>query len=226
MISYIHIIIFSNTVHYIDLMIECIWLNIIVPLLVHKEVTQGILALEVAIESIYHELDTIDTHIQNTNIFLNAPNFLFASTKVAYKYPNLLESKIILSYNSHLPGEIYKTWPHYHLLDHRVVGYVNNNDNDFQAVVSEEMETIHNIFLRVGLAFLLMLKGLGSMSIFYQRLVVKTIQQAVIAAIAFIIKVALSNWYALVLIIFLPMLFIGILIYYYREYFQNFSNSK
>jgi hypothetical protein len=41
---------------------------------------------------------------------LNAPEFFFVSHKMATAFPSLVESMIVQSYRSHLPGEISKKW--------------------------------------------------------------------------------------------------------------------
>jgi len=44
------------------------------------------------------------------NVVLDAPRYLFVSTNVAQMFPDLLESVIIRSYHSYLPGEIGNKW--------------------------------------------------------------------------------------------------------------------
>jgi hypothetical protein len=42
--------------------------------------------------------------------FLNAPDYLFVSTNVAKKFPQLMESILVQAYSNHMPGELAKTW--------------------------------------------------------------------------------------------------------------------
>lgn len=83
---------------------ECIWVNYIIPSLVWKEVNAAYKIIQTTID----ELCNINT--LNTNYVLNAPEYLFVSTNVAKQYPELIESIIIKTYQSHLPGELYKKW--------------------------------------------------------------------------------------------------------------------
>lgn len=84
---------------------ECIWVNYIIPSLVWKEVNAAYKLIQVTID----ELCNINTS-RVTDYVLNAPDYLFVSTNVAKQYPNLIESIIIKTYQSHLPGELYKKW--------------------------------------------------------------------------------------------------------------------
>ena len=43
-------------------------------------------------------------------LFLSAPDFLFVSTKLAKKFPHLMESTLVLSFYSHVPGELSRKW--------------------------------------------------------------------------------------------------------------------
>jgi hypothetical protein len=43
-------------------------------------------------------------------VVLNAPEYLFVSTNVAYAHPDLIESTIVRSFRTHLPGELARKW--------------------------------------------------------------------------------------------------------------------
>lgn len=87
---------------------ECIWVNFFVPTLVTDEVRSVVVAISDTITKLC--MTTTYNDEDAARYFLNAPDYLFLSTNVAKAYPNLLESMIVLSYNSHLPGEICKKW--------------------------------------------------------------------------------------------------------------------
>jgi hypothetical protein len=87
---------------------ECIWLNFVVPRSVQAEVSAA-----AAIVSATAEAAIVPQLTASNDYFLNAPAHLFVSAKVAKAHPQLLESLIVRSYSSHLPGQICKTWPHY-----------------------------------------------------------------------------------------------------------------
>jgi hypothetical protein len=47
---------------------------------------------------------------KESRLFLNAPDYLFVSTNLAKKFPTLIESIVVQSYFSHVPGELSKLW--------------------------------------------------------------------------------------------------------------------
>jgi hypothetical protein len=46
----------------------------------------------------------------DSKLFLNAPDYLFVSTNVAKKFPDLMESILVQAYTTHLPGELARKW--------------------------------------------------------------------------------------------------------------------
>jgi hypothetical protein len=76
--------------------LECLWLNYWVPSLVRKDVGSAVRLLKHVAE----EITLNDTCAgRATRVFLDAPPYLFASTKVAIKYERLLESVLVMSYH-------------------------------------------------------------------------------------------------------------------------------
>jgi hypothetical protein len=86
--------------------VECIWVNYLIPSLVWKEVNAAYRLIQTTID----ELCNINA--PKMDYILNAPAYLFVSTNVAKQYPQLIESIIINTYQTHLPGELYKKWKH------------------------------------------------------------------------------------------------------------------
>jgi hypothetical protein len=98
--------------------IECLYLQCVIPHLVSTEIfkAQGLLrgiARSIANKAshtritAYQQRKSEDTESHDS---LNAPEFFFVSTQVARSFPNMLESLIIFSYRSILPGEISHRW--------------------------------------------------------------------------------------------------------------------
>ena len=103
--------------------LECVWLNYIVPSLVRGEVRQAAevlrgIADQIAIPdgaAAAAATGGMSAHKQQQHAFLvDAPTYLFVSTKVARAFPDLLESAVVLSYTSPLPGPISTVWKHPH----------------------------------------------------------------------------------------------------------------
>jgi len=83
---------------------ECMWIQCIIPMLVSDEVRRvGDSITEIV-------SDLCSSTPKASRLFLNAPDYLFVSTNLAKKFPALMESILIQSYFSHLPGELSKLW--------------------------------------------------------------------------------------------------------------------
>jgi len=83
---------------------ECVWINCAIPALVSNEVrTVGDSIMEIVQQ-------LCSNGLAHSDLFLNAPDYLFVSTNVAKAFPNVMESILVQTYCSHLPGELSKTW--------------------------------------------------------------------------------------------------------------------
>jgi hypothetical protein len=87
---------------------ECVWINCAIPALVSNEVR---MAGQSVIEVVQH---LCANGVVESEMFLNAPDYLFVSTNVAKKFSHLMESILVQAYVSHLPGELAKTWQEDH----------------------------------------------------------------------------------------------------------------
>jgi hypothetical protein len=83
---------------------ECVWINCCIPVLVSSEVRRvGDDIIEVVQQMCAgHQVDP--------TYFLNAPDYLFVSTNIAKRFPELMESILVRMYHSHLPGEMAQIW--------------------------------------------------------------------------------------------------------------------
>jgi hypothetical protein len=83
---------------------ECLWIQCVIPMLVSDEVRK----VGDSITEIISDL--CSTTPKDSRLFLNAPDYLFVSTNLAKKFPQLMESIVVQSYFSHIPGELSKLW--------------------------------------------------------------------------------------------------------------------
>jgi hypothetical protein len=102
--------------------LECIWVNVLVPSVVTKEVSRIHMILHSAVQNmVMHALYDEEADSDNDDeddavmgkkakVVMNAADYLFISTKVAKVFPQLMESVIVLSYQTYMPGEIAKHW--------------------------------------------------------------------------------------------------------------------
>ena len=88
---------------------ECIWMQFLIPSLVSSEVERVNKVLSDVLDQLCAQ--SADSNAYASSI-LNAPEYLFVSANIAKANPQLMESIIVLSYQSHLPGELSHTWTH------------------------------------------------------------------------------------------------------------------
>jgi hypothetical protein len=111
-------------------------------------------------------------------LFLDATAYLFASTKVAKVHPTLLESIVVLHYQSHLPGELSRAWPH----------CKRKAEND--VIIVERSSALGRVFgfipgfiLSVSITVVLMMQSLGTMSFNFQRVVIRFVQPLLLSGL-------------------------------------------
>lgn len=85
--------------------VQCVWIHVVVPYLVAKEVQRVFVLLQ---QTVAHLCDS--SYYENQVICLNAPDYLFVSHRLADAYPNLVESTVVRAFASHLPSEVGKVW--------------------------------------------------------------------------------------------------------------------
>ena len=83
---------------------ECAVVQFFIPDLACNEIRSASFAIQQTLQ----RLCAFTSH--GTSGVLDATRYLFVSTNVAMKFPDLMESVIVLSYHNHLPGEIGKHW--------------------------------------------------------------------------------------------------------------------
>mmetsp|Transcript_3047 Transcript_3047/g.4227 ORF Transcript_3047/g.4227 Transcript_3047/m.4227 type:complete len:306 (-) Transcript_3047:174-1091(-) len=89
---------------FINETVEVAWMNFFVPTLVSAEVHAVSAAVVASVTSL------CGNQKGNNRNVVNMPDYLFVSTNVAKNYPTLMESIIVQTYMTHLPGELAKKW--------------------------------------------------------------------------------------------------------------------
>lgn len=165
---------------------ECAIVNYFIPDLARTEVQGVTYAIHQAIQSMFSSMS--DTKVP----ILDAPRYLFVSTRLAEKFPNLLESVIVRSYHSYSPGELSRKW--------RISHGSASIDFDSSSIrFGSRARRVTFTGLLVGL-----LQYLGSASISVQRFFIHALQPAMMAGLVFFIGLILSDpWY---LLLFVPLL--------------------
>lgn len=156
--------------------VECLWVNFLVPDLVSSEVNAVSDLLRLTVEKLCCSKDFDQRH------FLDTPKYLFVSTNVAKKYPNLLESMIVNSYQNHLPGELSKKW-HF-----GSVGRINRPGG------------FRGFFL--SLPLIAVLQFIGASPFVFQRIIIRLIQPWILTALTLMFYNALKRPIALAFTLF------------------------
>jgi hypothetical protein len=108
-----------------------------------------------------------------SDMFLNAPDYLFVSTNVAKKFPHLMESILVQAYVSHLPGELAKTWQ----------GGSHSNMARIQ----------RGRTLRSAASVILMLQYIGTAPFIVHRLFIRFVQPLFFSGLVMLWLLAISN---------------------------------
>ena len=88
---------------------ECIWINFCVPSFAKEEINRARNLLMTTISTMF-TVDNGGVDVNEQYRYMDAPKYLFISTKLAKHFPETFESKIVRFYHTHLPGELSKKW--------------------------------------------------------------------------------------------------------------------
>lgn len=160
--------------------IECIWLNFVVPDLVRKDVKKATVVINKVVEQI---TESAQARSGRSILFLDATPYLFSSTKVARAHPSLLESIVVLNYQSHVPGELSKTWPRCIQVATESQRYVDGLANEGKSMWERVCSALPVAILTISTFLVLTLQGLGTMSFRVQRVVIRLIQPTLLSGL-------------------------------------------
>ena len=172
---------------------ECIWVNYIIPTLVWKEVNDAYKKIQTTID----ELCNINPI--NTNCILNAPTYLFVSTNVAKQYPDLIESIIIKTYQTHLPGDFHKKWK-YSLPN---LYNISNHNNTRYGIMA---------------AIMVILQMIGASPFVLQRMIIRVSQPVILAGTVVFFTYVISS---AILSSILAVIGFFIAMYIWRRHFMS-----
>jgi hypothetical protein len=84
--------------------IECLFIHFMIPVMIADEVQRVSNVLRDAVQKL------CSFEKDDARYFLNVPGYLYVSSNVAKRFPDTVESIIIRTYQTHLPGEIAHRW--------------------------------------------------------------------------------------------------------------------
>lgn len=150
---------------------ECIWVHFLIP----DTVSADIRSIQTSLRKTVDEMVLTNNPDWETYP-LDAPTYLFLSTNLAKRFPDLIESMIILSYHHYLPGEVSKQW----------IGKHGSGNSSSETIDSCWWKTYSNFFRRfsVSAATVSILKYIGSSPPSLQRVMIHSLQPIVLTAVA------------------------------------------
>lgn len=175
---------------------ECIYINFLVPALVSNDVRHA----GDSINDIITQL--CSTTPIDAKYFLNVPDYLFVSTNVAKHHPELMESIIVRSYHSHVPGEIAKKWH---------MGSIAR---------IERHENMRHAGALAGVLYFM--QYIATTPFMFQRMMIRFVQPFFLTGIITLYQAAATNTLSITLTVVLIVLLVGLLI---ANHFRN-KNKK
>ncbi len=176
---------------------ECIWVNFLVPDLVTKEVFQAADALKQTINNLCCLGST------DERFFLDAPGYLFVSTNIAKKHPELLESMIVRSYQNHQPSPIMADKWHFGTATHATV---NEGNGGVGSVWSR-----HVVLLASTMAAL---QVFAASPFVFQRFVLRLLQPWLLTGITFVFTIIADSP------LYMALLSVGLAIIIFASFYR------
>jgi hypothetical protein len=188
--------------------VECIWLHYVVPESVREDVQRALQVLQTIANNTVMILEKDEEAKGEQDAGFNAPAFLFVSHHLAGLRPDLLESRIVLSYRNILPGMISHTWPHFKRLLHQKVGHDVHHDHDniHHGATSLKVQLKHqaaeayrrtswffSIIAGLASGVIYSLQSLGILPFVVQRVIVRFLQTSVLSGVTLLWFVAMNN---------------------------------
>jgi hypothetical protein len=179
---------------------ECAMVHYYIPNLARKEVQTVGFLLHQAVQSICTD------SVSSSPLVLDAPRYLFVSTNLANRFPDLFESVVVKSYHSSSPGELAKKWKVSH-----ASSFVPSLLGSSSTGSRVRRTTVSSLFFSL-------LQRMGAMPPAIQRLLIHTIQPVIVAGFFMVLVYIHRNPEYLSIVAFL-LLVKGY--FMYREYKQD-----
>jgi len=146
---------------------ECAIVHFYIPDLARNEVRSVGFAIHQAVNKVCTA--TVESA---GNMILDAPRYFFVSSNVAKRFPDLLESAIVMSYHTYSPGELARKWR---------FSYSSDTFSTSLNPWSRSRSRVGRFTVSTVLVGIL--QRLGAMSPTVQRVVIHTLQPLVVSAI-------------------------------------------
>ncbi len=197
--------------------LQCLYVHYFVPRMMSKTAIDRIHnTLQLCIDSLcnQHSVGSGSHNSSDEGNIVDAPNYLFVSTKLAHEFPAMMESLMILSYHSTLPGEIGKKWHARNIPDdrkfqeHKIYGYIG--------------EVMRKLWTSASTIYLLILMNfIATAPLPVQKMVIRLMEPIILGGMAFIWLFISQTWFGIFLFsVFCLIICIGV-VYRYVRAVQN-----
>jgi hypothetical protein len=199
--------------------VECMWLHYVVPESVRKDVQRALQVLQTMANNATMLLEKDEEATGEQQQGFNAPAFLFVSHRLAGLRPDLMQSRIVLSYRNILPGMISHTWPHFKRLLSQAGGpehagthpEINLKEKLSHQAAEAYRRSSWFLSLVAGLAsgVIYSLQSLGILPFAVQRVIVRFLETAILSGLTLLWYVAAKNALYFLAIVVVLVLVIG-----------------
>ena len=194
---------------------ECAMVHFLIPDLVRTEVqTAGVALRNIVNQVCTSQSLSLSSSSSSSNVLLDAPRYLFVSTNVAEKYPDMLESVLIRSYHSCWPGPYSAKWKFDHFSGAGVLVSSGRGGGGLLDGFTRGFS--------VSVILISLLKEFGASSPVIQRLLLHSVQPLLVAAIFYVGSVFLLQ--PLYWLLLIPLL--AYLVHSYRQYRWQVSQDN
>jgi len=158
---------------------EVIWVHVVVPHLASRDVLQAVDTLQATVAGVITNRIMVDAQFRSlkpADRVLDAGEFFSVSNLVAKRFPHLMESSIVLSYQSLLPGPIAKQW--------KYPSAASSSSSSWLSIGSWSQEQISR---SISLALIVAMQLVGASPFAMQRFMVRMMQPWLLASVGLLI---------------------------------------
>jgi hypothetical protein len=147
---------------------ECVWIHYTIPQLVSKDIERTVHELKKSVNLAFSVTG-------GAGVALDAPSFLFVSTRVAKKFSHLFECAVVLAYHTFSPGRVAEKW----------LTKKDAREMDLSAASATGPRPSSSVFRRFSIfaSLVFIMIHIGTLPMRLQKLAIHSIQPITVAVI-------------------------------------------
>lgn len=151
---------------------ECVWIHFAIPQLVSKDIEHTVHELKKSVNIAFSVTG-------GAGVALDAPSFLFVSTRVAKKFSHLFECAVVLAYHTYNPGRVAEKW-----LTQK--GARKATEAATRGGPRQSSNTLRRFSIFASLVYIML--QIGTLPIRLQKLVIHSVQPITVAVIIVVLR--------------------------------------